>query len=37
MLFCALLFTWAWLVALGIDETRGRRIAEEHEAGLRAW
>jgi len=37
MLFCALLFTLAWLVALGIDETRGRRIAEEHEAGLRAW
>ncbi|BCU06963.1 hypothetical protein [Allochromatium tepidum] len=37
MLFCALLFGPALLVARGIDETRGRRIAEEHEAGLRTW
>lgn len=37
MLFCALLFALALLVARGIDETRGRAIAAEHEAGLRAW
>ncbi|MCK7576240.1 MAG: MFS transporter [Chromatiales bacterium] len=37
MLFCALLFGLALLVARGIDETRGRRIAAEHEAGLRTW
>lgn len=37
MLFCALLFAVALLIARRIDETRGRRIAEEHEAGLRVW
>jgi len=37
MLFCALLFAVALLVARGIDEPRGRRIAAEHEAGLRTW
>lgn len=37
MLFCALLFGLALLVARGIDEVRGRKIAAEHEAGLRTW
>ncbi|MBK1717883.1 MFS transporter [Thiocystis violacea] len=37
MLFCVLLFVAALLVARGIDETRGRAIAAEHDAGRGIW
>ncbi|MGQ9658492.1 MAG: MFS transporter [Thermochromatium sp.] len=37
ILFCGLLFAVAWLIARGIDEARGRRIAAEHEAGRQTW
>ncbi len=37
MLFCALLFGIALLFASRIDEGRGRRVAEAHEAGLSVW
>ncbi|MBK1721031.1 MFS transporter [Thiocystis violacea] len=37
VLFCILLFVAAFLVARAVDETRGRTIAAEHDAGLRAW
>lgn len=33
VLFCILLFVAALLVARGVDETRGRAIAAEHDAG----
>ncbi|NEX21897.1 MFS transporter [Thiorhodococcus mannitoliphagus] len=37
VLFCILLFVVAFIVARAVDETRGRRIAAEHDAGVRGW
>ena len=37
LLFCALLFAVAWLIARAIDEARGRAIAAAHDAGHDTW
>jgi UMF1 family MFS transporter len=37
ILFCAVLFAVALIVALGVDERRGRAEAEAHDAGETSW
>ncbi|EGV32879.1 major facilitator superfamily MFS_1 [Thiorhodococcus drewsii AZ1] len=37
LLFCVLLFAVALLIARHVDETRGRAVAQAHDAGLKAW
>jgi UMF1 family MFS transporter len=37
ILFCVLLFAVALVVALRIDEGRGRGVAEAHDAGETIW
>jgi len=37
LLFCVLLFAVALLIARHVDETRGRAVAQAHDAGLKVW
>ncbi|MFD2113099.1 MFS transporter [Thiorhodococcus fuscus] len=37
LLFCVLLFAVALLIARHVDETRGRAVAQGHDAGLKEW